>query len=211
MYVHATGCTLASILCVPGFVKKQLRIAERSPSAKPINGNDDGKPSERRLTHRHYHDLGDTLLKEKTLASLFLQRFCNVLEASKWCDEPCENFILPGQQHLDSHGVIRNAAAWAGGVKRTAPNVVSEHPQTFLNSLGPSGRGTEIVESRGSLSQLHVEVTVLRAHDIPHIKRQFSRKRRFFVTVTNLVTTKKTERVQIYGETVVWNQRLSAL
>ncbi|KAH8990257.1 hypothetical protein EDB92DRAFT_779548 [Lactarius akahatsu] len=91
-----------------------------------------------------------------------------------------------------------------------AQEVDSEHLQTVLNSLSPSGRGTEIIESHGSLSQLRVDVTVLRAHNIPDIKRKFSRKRQFFVTVTNLVTTKKTERVQIDGETVLWNQRLSA-
>jgi len=52
---------------------------------------------------------------------------------------------------------------------------------------------------------------VLRADNIPHIKRKFGPKRRFFVTVTNLVTTKKTESVQINGQTVQWNQRLGAL
>src|SRR6266702_1387624 len=52
---------------------------------------------------------------------------------------------------------------------------------------------------------------VLRADNIPHIKRKLRPKRRFFVTVTNLVTTKKTESVQINGQTVHWNQRLGAL
>ncbi len=52
---------------------------------------------------------------------------------------------------------------------------------------------------------------VLRAHNIPHIKRPFGRKRRFFVTVTGLVTKKKTETVQIDEQTVHWNQTLGAL
>src|SRR6266702_7328222 len=52
---------------------------------------------------------------------------------------------------------------------------------------------------------------VLRTDNIPHIKRKFYSKRRFFVTVTNLATTKKTESVQINGQTVQWNQRLGAL
>ena len=51
---------------------------------------------------------------------------------------------------------------------------------------------------------------VLRAHDIPHIKRPFVRKRRFFVKVTNPVRM-KTESVQIDGQTVHWNQTLGAL
>ncbi len=52
---------------------------------------------------------------------------------------------------------------------------------------------------------------VLRVDNTPHIKRKFGPKRRFFVTVTNLVTTKKTKSVQISGQTVQWNQRLGAL
>ncbi|KAF8268213.1 hypothetical protein EI94DRAFT_1206671 [Lactarius quietus] len=85
----------------------------------------------------------------------------------------------------------------------------------FLNSPGPStsqisGRGTPIPESQGSLSQLRVEVIVLRAHDLPRIKKQFGLKRRFFVTVTNHATIKKTESVQIDGQTVHWSQKLEA-
>ena len=87
---------------------------------------------------------------------------------------------------------------------------------------------THITESQGSLSQLRVEVTgmylnpnslidnclfsllVLQAHNIPHVKRPFGRKRLFFVTVTNPVTM-KTKSVQVDGQTVHWNQRLGAL
>ena len=91
---------------------------------------------------------------------------------------------------------------------------------------------TPIAESQGGLSQLCVEVigrylnpnslipdnrlfslSVLRAHDVPRIKKQFGPKRRFFVTVTNHATVKKTENVQIdgQGQVVHWNQRLGVL
>ncbi len=52
---------------------------------------------------------------------------------------------------------------------------------------------------------------VLRARNVPRIKKQFGLKRRFFVTVINHATMKKTESVQIDGQTVHWNQTLGAL
>ncbi|KAH9038972.1 hypothetical protein EDB85DRAFT_362508 [Lactarius pseudohatsudake] len=73
-----------------------------------------------------------------------------------------------------------------------------------------SGRGTQIAESQGSLSQLHVEVTVIRADNVPRIKKKLGPKKRFFVTLTNHATMKKTERAQIDGQTVHWNQTLGA-
>ncbi len=91
----------------------------------------------------------------------------------------------------------------------------------------PSPDSAQLSESQGSLSQLRVEVAgmylnpnslmplisllVLRAHNVPRVKKQFALKRRFFVTVTNHATVKKTESVQIDGQTVHWNQRLGAL
>ncbi|KAH9001614.1 hypothetical protein EDB92DRAFT_83340 [Lactarius akahatsu] len=89
-----------------------------------------------------------------------------------------------------------------------------EHQQTSSNSLGPSapqisGRGSQITESQGTLSQLRVEVTVIRVHNVPHIKKQFGPKRRFFVTLTSHATV-KTKSVQIDGQTVHWNQTLGA-
>ncbi|KAH9051374.1 hypothetical protein EDB83DRAFT_1307890 [Lactarius deliciosus] len=111
-----------------------------------------------------------------------------------------------------------------------ARDVNSENQQISSNSPGPSasGRNTQNVESQASPSQIRVEVTglylisnslrlgdfiillVLRAHNILNSKRPFVRKRQFFVTVTNLVTTKKTKSVRIEGHTVQWNQPLSA-
>ncbi|KAH9029534.1 hypothetical protein EDB84DRAFT_1677068 [Lactarius hengduanensis] len=73
-----------------------------------------------------------------------------------------------------------------------------------------SGRGTQIAESQGSLSQLRVQVTVIRADNVPRIKKKFSPKRRFFVTLTNHATMKKTESAPIDGQTVHWNQTLGA-
>ncbi|KAH9051359.1 hypothetical protein EDB83DRAFT_1306557 [Lactarius deliciosus] len=136
---------------------------------------------------------------------------------------------------LDSRGIIRNATAWAGrchalsrrysrysdsdphhntllSIMALARDVNSENQQVSSNSPGPSasGRNTQNVESQAGPSQIRVEVTVLRAHNIPYIKRPLARKRQFSVTVTDLVTTKKTKSVQIEGHTVQWNQPLGA-
>ncbi|KAH9032419.1 hypothetical protein EDB85DRAFT_1245516 [Lactarius pseudohatsudake] len=88
-----------------------------------------------------------------------------------------------------------------------------EHGKMFLNSPGPSGsrisgRSTRIAESQGSLSR--VEVIVLRAHDLPRIKKRLGLERRFYVTVTNDTKTEKTKSVQIDGPTVRWDQTLGA-
>ncbi|KAH9030584.1 hypothetical protein EDB83DRAFT_1849522 [Lactarius deliciosus] len=93
-----------------------------------------------------------------------------------------------------------------------ARDVNSENQQVSSNSPGPSasGRNTQNVESQAGPSQIRVEVTVLRAHNIPYIKRPFGRKRQFSVTVTDLVTMKRTKNVQIEGHTVQWNQPLGA-
>ncbi|KAI9440928.1 hypothetical protein H4582DRAFT_1850592, partial [Lactarius indigo] len=81
----------------------------------------------------------------------------------------------------------------------------------FSNSPGPSGsrnsgRGTQVAEPQGSISR--VEVVVLRAHDLPSIKKQLGPKRRFYVTVTNDATLKRTKSVQIDGPTARWDQML---
>ncbi|KAH9063740.1 hypothetical protein EDB83DRAFT_2551941 [Lactarius deliciosus] len=91
---------------------------------------------------------------------------------------------------------------------------VVEHQQISSNSPGPSapqnsGRGSQITKSQGSLFRLRVEVIVLRAHNVPRIKKKLGLKRRFFVTLTNHATM-KTKSVQIDGDgqTVHWNQTL---
>ncbi|KAH9019046.1 hypothetical protein EDB84DRAFT_629161 [Lactarius hengduanensis] len=81
----------------------------------------------------------------------------------------------------------------------------AENPQMFLNSPGPSasqnvGRGPRIAES------LRVEVTVLRAHNVPHVKNLFGLK--FFVAVTDQTTKKKTSSVPTEGAVVQWNENL---
>ncbi|KAI9436509.1 hypothetical protein BJY52DRAFT_1217862, partial [Lactarius psammicola] len=91
----------------------------------------------------------------------------------------------------------------------------AEHAQISLNSPGPSASqnagSCRIAESQESTSPLlSVEVTVLRAENVPHIKKRFGLKRRFYVTVVNLATMRKTESVQIDGQMVRWNQRLGA-
>ncbi|KAF8265520.1 hypothetical protein EI94DRAFT_1831160 [Lactarius quietus] len=79
------------------------------------------------------------------------------------------------------------------------------------------GRSTQVDKSQGSQSSLvRVEVTVLRAHNVPHIKTVFGGKREYFVTIVYQATTKKakktkkTKSVQIEGQTAVWNQTLDA-
>ncbi|KAH9069769.1 hypothetical protein EDB83DRAFT_2551015, partial [Lactarius deliciosus] len=86
-----------------------------------------------------------------------------------------------------------------------------EHGKMLLNSPGPSGsrisgRSTQIAESQGSLSR--VEVTVLRAHDLPSIKKRRGLKRSFYVAITHDTTTKKTKSGRIDGPTVHWDHSL---
>ncbi|KAI9463259.1 hypothetical protein BJY52DRAFT_74397 [Lactarius psammicola] len=77
-----------------------------------------------------------------------------------------------------------------------------EHP--------PSPPATQITEMQGSSSNLRVEVTVLRAYNLPHIKRWLRTKRRFFVTVTHQAVTMKSASVKIVGQTAEWNEKLDA-
>ena len=51
---------------------------------------------------------------------------------------------------------------------------------------------------------------VLRADNLPKAK-VFRLKNQFFVTVTDLVTTKKTASISIKGQTVQWNKKIDAL
>ncbi|KAH9002381.1 hypothetical protein EDB86DRAFT_3074161 [Lactarius hatsudake] len=74
-------------------------------------------------------------------------------------------------------------------------------------TLQNAERSTRTADLQRSLSR--VEVTVLRAH-VPRIKKQFGRRRRLFVTVTDGATMKKTISLQIDGHTVHWNQTLDA-
>ncbi|KAF8264172.1 hypothetical protein EI94DRAFT_1788157, partial [Lactarius quietus] len=76
---------------------------------------------------------------------------------------------------------------------------------------------TQLAGYQGSQSSLvRVEVTVLRAINVPHIKNKFGGKREYFFTVTYQETTKKakktkkTKSVQIEGQMVVWNETLDA-
>ncbi|KAH9049027.1 hypothetical protein EDB84DRAFT_1574419 [Lactarius hengduanensis] len=59
--------------------------------------------------------------------------------------------------------------------------------------------------------ELRVEVTALRAHNIPNIKRWLNMKRRFFVTVAHQGTTMKSASVKINEQTVdsvEWGEKL---
>jgi hypothetical protein len=89
-----------------------------------------------------------------------------------------------------------------------------ENQIMFSNSPGPSasqnaGRGPQIAESQESPSRLDVEVTVLRAHNVPRPQNVFGLK--FFVTVTSQATKKKTSSVPTKGTAVQWNEILDAL
>ncbi|KAH9051175.1 hypothetical protein EDB83DRAFT_2316944 [Lactarius deliciosus] len=97
-------------------------------------------------------------------------------------------------------------------------DVITEDIQVLLDrnnleymmlSAGPSLDSTQIADPQGQPQLICVEVTVLRAHNVPEIKNRFGGKTRFYVTIAH-TTTKKTEGVQIEGQTVQWNQRLDA-
>ncbi|KAH8993481.1 hypothetical protein EDB92DRAFT_408414 [Lactarius akahatsu] len=79
------------------------------------------------------------------------------------------------------------------------------------NSLGPlpsqnAGTGPQIAESEESPSQLRVQVTVLRAHNIPHTKS----RTKFYVTVTSQTTTNSTQSVPTKESIAEWNKDLDA-
>jgi hypothetical protein len=52
---------------------------------------------------------------------------------------------------------------------------------------------------------------VLRAVDVPNIKKYSLLKRNLFVTVSNAQTTAKTADVRVEGQMAEWNQNLDAL
>jgi hypothetical protein len=52
---------------------------------------------------------------------------------------------------------------------------------------------------------------VLRAHNVPSIKKYPFLKRKLFVTVSNPETTVKTTDVRVEGQMAKWNQNLDAL
>ncbi|KAF8262871.1 hypothetical protein EI94DRAFT_1788756, partial [Lactarius quietus] len=78
-----------------------------------------------------------------------------------------------------------------------------------LSSTQTLGTRTQIAKSQGSPFQLRVQVTVLRAHDVPRIKNLFGLK--LFVTVASQATKRKTLSVATTdGSTVQWNENLDA-
>ncbi|KAH9032460.1 hypothetical protein EDB85DRAFT_1250043 [Lactarius pseudohatsudake] len=86
-----------------------------------------------------------------------------------------------------------------------------EHLPMSSNSSGPSpshnaGTRPQIAESEESPSQLRVQVTVLRAHNIPHTKS----RTKFYVTVTSqtTTTTNKTSSVPTKESIAEWNEDL---
>ncbi|KAH9013513.1 hypothetical protein EDB84DRAFT_1582735 [Lactarius hengduanensis] len=92
-----------------------------------------------------------------------------------------------------------------------------EHQQMILNSPDQDhsrsenpGTSTQIAQSEGILSQRRVQVTVLRAHNVPKIPKRFRLKNQYFVAVTDQATTKKTASVSIKGQTVQWDQTFDA-
>jgi C2 domain len=53
--------------------------------------------------------------------------------------------------------------------------------------------------------------SVVRAHDLPRLKNPVGKKRKFFVTVSNGTTTKRTVAIRSEGQAVHWNETLGAL
>ncbi|KAH9029897.1 hypothetical protein EDB84DRAFT_222829 [Lactarius hengduanensis] len=85
----------------------------------------------------------------------------------------------------------------------------------MLNLPGPSetensGISTQIIESRGSPPHLRVEITVLRAHNVPNIKNRFGKKSQYFVIVASQTTKRKTSSVPAEGTKVEWNENVDA-
>ncbi|KAH9019977.1 hypothetical protein EDB85DRAFT_542895 [Lactarius pseudohatsudake] len=87
----------------------------------------------------------------------------------------------------------------------------------MLNPPGPSetensGISTQIIESRGSPGPPHlrVEITVLRAHNVPNIKNRFGKKSQYFVTVASQTTKRTTSSVPAEGTKVEWNENVDA-
>ncbi|KAH8990557.1 hypothetical protein EDB92DRAFT_759389 [Lactarius akahatsu] len=82
----------------------------------------------------------------------------------------------------------------------------------------PYVKRIRIAKSQGSRSQqISVEMIVIRARNVPHIKTTVGGKREPFVTIAHGATTKKTKEeakrtksVHIDGRTLGWDQRLDA-
>ncbi|KAH8996413.1 hypothetical protein EDB86DRAFT_995596 [Lactarius hatsudake] len=70
----------------------------------------------------------------------------------------------------------------------------------------PSSDRPQIAESQESPSQLRVQVTVLRAHNIPHTKS----RTKFYVTVISQTTTNNTQSVPTKESIAEWNEDLDA-
>ncbi|KAH9025300.1 hypothetical protein EDB85DRAFT_2277325, partial [Lactarius pseudohatsudake] len=88
-----------------------------------------------------------------------------------------------------------------------------EHGQMSSNSRRPSpsrnpGRGPRDAEPQGGPSQLRVDVTVLRAENVPRLKNVFGLT--FFVTVANQAIEKKTPSVPAKRRTARWGESLGA-
>ncbi|KAH8993382.1 hypothetical protein EDB92DRAFT_397678 [Lactarius akahatsu] len=88
-----------------------------------------------------------------------------------------------------------------------------EHGQMSSNSRRPSpsrnpGRGPRDAEPQEGPSQFRVDVTVLRAENVPRLKNVFRPK--FFVTVASQATEKKTASVPAKRRTARWGESLGA-
>ncbi|PPQ94613.1 hypothetical protein CVT25_011427 [Psilocybe cyanescens] len=55
---------------------------------------------------------------------------------------------------------------------------------------------------------LQVNVTVLRANDLPLLKNKWGKERRFYATITDGARTKKSKSVHSRGQSVAWNEKL---
>ncbi|KAH9069844.1 hypothetical protein EDB83DRAFT_413372 [Lactarius deliciosus] len=84
----------------------------------------------------------------------------------------------------------------------------SQNTRVPLLAQGPSLGSPPDAEPRGYPSQLRVEVTVLRADNLPKLKNVFGLK--FFVTVASRATEKKTPSVPAKRQTARWGESLGA-
>ncbi|KAH9030640.1 hypothetical protein EDB85DRAFT_2275651 [Lactarius pseudohatsudake] len=203
---------------VDGFVHKAYRTGQKSPLTASAIATFKRLTALRRRGGFSGTDLG-RVLDARPLDSLLLwfapitptvKHVLLFLRRSALMIEYCVSRALPKYLLKPRLEPVNGAASYS----RVFQHRRTQEETVLAQKL--SLDSTQIVESQGGLSQISLGVTVLRAHNIPYIKRLFVRKRRFYVTVTHLVTTKnvttkKTESVHFDGENVQWNQWLGVL
>ncbi|KAH9047040.1 hypothetical protein EDB84DRAFT_1673774, partial [Lactarius hengduanensis] len=195
-----SGPTAGNLLLVDAMyfdIKTWLR--DKVPTVRLKKGGSDG--------HRRMQYCSGVAVPERCQESALVPNLDNTLTSvtnsrPQWSPR-CSN--------KDAPQTVSNSSAGSTAPRRSGIRM-------FGQNL--SMDSTQIAGSQGSRSQpLSVEVTVLRARNVPQFKTTFGGKREYFVTITYGATTKKTKKqtkrrtksAQIDGQIVAWDQRLDAL